>query len=123
MPIAFQSDMSRYCEDTPKLQRPTYSDEVTSRTRQIMGRGYQKKQKKNKEEKGYHLIMHISSRRVILDIQVKISDKPQGRRVPNRTYLSLPENDLNHQVIPSHKLNNPLKHTFKMPNSKKQMIP
>jgi len=60
MPIAFQSDMSRYCEDTPKLQRPTYSDEVTSRTRQIMGRGYQKKTKKNKEEKGYHLIMHYT---------------------------------------------------------------
>jgi len=51
MPIAFQSDMSRYCEDTPKLQRPTYSDEVTSRTRQIMGRGYQKTNKKKTKKR------------------------------------------------------------------------
>jgi len=48
VPIAFQSDMSRYCEDSRILQHPTYSDEITSRTRQIMGRGYQKT-KKNKE--------------------------------------------------------------------------
>jgi len=51
MPIAFQSDMSRYCEDTPKLQRPTYSDEVTSRTRQKMGRRYQTKNKKKTKKR------------------------------------------------------------------------
>lgn len=62
----------------------------------------------------YHLIMQISFSKSNSRNPGYTNHEPQGRYIPNRTYPSF--------LIPSHKLNNPQKSTFKMPSSKTKMI-